>query len=241
MGGGFADGKVALFVAEAGEAGLEMERERVVDLAADLLVGEVLAEGVAAWGADDVLVEDVASAWVGDGKDDAFVDRGSGEVRCAEELVVAGGVVAALLIPLREVAKFDLEDGGLDGVEAGVPADLVVVVAAAHAVGAEDAGVVVDCVGGGGDEAGVAHGAEIFCGVEAEGCGVAKGSCGDAVPGGSEGLGSVFDEEEVVVLFQEGECVPVGALAVEMDGEDGFDVAGQRGIAGVLRPQWQRD
>jgi len=67
VGGGFADGEVALLVPEAGEAGLEMEWEGVVDLAADFLVGEVLAECVAAWSADDVLVEDVAGARVGDG------------------------------------------------------------------------------------------------------------------------------------------------------------------------------
>ena len=44
MGGGFADGEVALFVAEGGQAGLEMKREWVVDFAADFLIGEVLAE-----------------------------------------------------------------------------------------------------------------------------------------------------------------------------------------------------
>jgi len=92
-------------------------------------------------------------------------------------------------------------------------------------VGAEDTGVVVDRGGGGGDEAGVAHGAEIFCGVEAEGGSVAESSGGDVVPGGSEGLGGVFDEYEVVVLLEGGERVPVGALAVEMDGEDGFDIS----------------
>ena len=52
-------GEVSLFVAEMGEAGLQVEGQRVVDLAADLAVGEVLAEGIAAGGADDVLVEDV--------------------------------------------------------------------------------------------------------------------------------------------------------------------------------------
>ena len=49
-----------------------MQRERVVDLAADAAIGEVLAQIVAAWGADDVLVEDVSGAWVGDGQDDAL-------------------------------------------------------------------------------------------------------------------------------------------------------------------------
>ena len=50
------------------------------------------------------------------------------------------------------------------------------------------------------------------------------------MPGGSEGLGGVFDEEETGGLsFEGGEGVPVGALAVEMDGEDGFDFAGGAG------------
>ena len=66
-------GEVAFFVAEVGEAGLQVKRDGVVDLAADLAVGEVLAEGVAAGGADDVLVEDVGGAGVGEGEDDAFV------------------------------------------------------------------------------------------------------------------------------------------------------------------------
>ncbi len=91
--------------------------------------------------------------------------------------------------------------------------------------------MVVDCGGGGGDEAGVSEGAEIFRGVEAEGGGVAEGSGGRAVPGGSEGLGGVFDEEEVVALLEGGEGVPVGALAVEVDGQDGLDL----GAAGASR------
>ena len=37
----------------------------MVNLAADLLRGEVVAQGVAAWRADDVLVEDVRGARVG--------------------------------------------------------------------------------------------------------------------------------------------------------------------------------
>ena len=178
-----------------------MERERVVDLAADVLVRRGVARSASRRGARMTYWW---KTWVArgsvKGRTMPSLDVGCGELCCVEELVVAGGVVAALLVPPGEVAELDLEDGGLDGVEAGVPADLVVVVAAAHAVGAEDAGVVVDGGGGGGDEAGVAHGAEIFGGVEAEGGGVAEGAGGSAVPGGSEGLGGVFDEEEVVVF-----------------------------------------
>ncbi len=193
------------------------------------MVGEVLAEGVAAGGSDDVLVEDGGGAGIGDGGDDAFGSRGGGESGGAEELIVAGGVVAALLVPAREIAEFDFEDGCLEGVEAGVPADFVVVVAAAHAVGAEHAGAFVNVGGEGCDEAGVSEGAEVFGGVEAEGGGVAEGSGGDSVPGGSEGLGCVFDEEEVEAVFEGGKGVPVGALTVEVDGEDGADVVTARG------------
>ena len=48
-----------------------MDGNRVIYLAADLLGGEVGAQGVAARGADDVLMEDRRGAWVGAGQDDA--------------------------------------------------------------------------------------------------------------------------------------------------------------------------
>ncbi len=234
-GGAFGVGEVAGAVAEGGESGLLVEAEGVVDFGADALRGEVGAEVVAAGSADDVLVEDVLGAGMGVGQDDAGCDGVglSGEVQggdagCEEELVVAGGEVAAALVPGGEVAEFDREDGGLEGVEAGVPADFVVEVAAGHAVGAEGAGAGVDGGGAGGDEAGVAEGGEVLGGVEAEGGGVAEGAGGDGVPGGAEGLGGVLDEQEAGVLELEGdEGVEVGALAEEVDGEDGVD----RGVA----------
>jgi hypothetical protein len=43
FGGPFADGEVSLAIAKRGEAALEMEGDRVVDLTADLEVCEVLA------------------------------------------------------------------------------------------------------------------------------------------------------------------------------------------------------
>ena len=60
--------------------------------------------------------------------------------------------------------------------------------------GAQDAGVIVDCRGDGCDEASVAHGAEIFCGIKAEGGGIAESAGGCSVPGGPEGLRGIFDE-----------------------------------------------
>ena len=55
-------------------------------------------------------------------------------------LVVEQGELAAAAVAGGDVAQLDLEYGGLQGVEAGVPADLVVEVAAPHAVGAEHGG-----------------------------------------------------------------------------------------------------
>ena len=64
LGGLFARGEVAGFVAEMLEGGLLVKAERVVDFAADLVRGEVRAEVIATGGADDVLVEDVLGARV---------------------------------------------------------------------------------------------------------------------------------------------------------------------------------
>ncbi len=156
---------------------MQVEGLGVVDLSADAVGGEVGAEVVAAGGADDVLVEDVGGAGVGVGQDDAVggvvrAGRG-GEAGGAELGVVGGGEGAASAVAGGDVAEFDFEDGGLEGVEAGVPADLVVEVALAHAVGAEHGGALGEGCVVGGDEAGVAEGGEVFGGVEAEGGDVA--------------------------------------------------------------------
>ena len=164
------------------------------------------------------------------GQDDAVGDGGGifrtrhgGNSRVQKQLVIAGGKVAALLIPGCDVAEFYLQYGGLQGVEPGVPADLVVEVAASHAVGAQRAGVGRQRRGARGEQAGVAHGGEVFGGVEAEGSSIAERASGSGIPAreipaGSEGLGGVFDQQEAgVILLDGGEAVPVGALAVEVD------------------------
>ncbi len=231
-GGALGFGEVAGAVAKVAESVLLVQAERVVDLAADVLAGEVGAEFVAAGGADDVLVEDVLGAWVRVREHDAVGDGFGGFGRCLhsdarreEELVVAGGEGASLLVPGGQIAEFDLEDGGLEGVETGVPADFVVIVAAGHAVGAQGAGVLVELRGARGEEAGVAESGEVFGGIEAESSGVAEGAGGSSIPGCAPGLGGVLDEGEVrVLVLQCLEGVEVRALAVEMDGQDGLDV-----------------
>ena len=105
-GGALGLGEVARAVAEVAESVLLVETERVVNLAADVFVGEVGAEVVAARGADDVLVEDVLGAGMRVGENDAVGDGFGrfgagldGDAGCEEELVVACGEGAALLVP----------------------------------------------------------------------------------------------------------------------------------------------
>ena len=59
--------------------------------------------------------------------------------RVKEGVVAAGGVVTGAG-PALDEAEFDRENGSLEAVHAGVPADFVVIVAAAHAVLAEHFG-----------------------------------------------------------------------------------------------------
>ena len=89
-GGLFGVGEVAGFVAEVFERGLQVERDGIVDLAADAQGSEMVAELVAAWRADDVLVEDVGGARIGPGQHDALASGSAGEACTAEKLIVAG-------------------------------------------------------------------------------------------------------------------------------------------------------
>jgi len=49
-------------------------------------------------------MKDMAGTRIGDGQHNAFCGPRSGEAGGAEELVVAGGVVAALLVPFGQIA-----------------------------------------------------------------------------------------------------------------------------------------
>src|SRR3569833_2316758 len=113
--------------------------------------------------------------------------------------MVAFGDGPTGVVPARDVFEFDFEDGALEAVEAGVPSEFVVVVAAAHSVLAKHAGAFGDVVVTGGDDAGVSGGAEVLGGVEAEGSGVAEGAGGFAVPFGTPGLSGVFEDIEASV------------------------------------------
>src|SRR5271166_932375 len=202
-----------------------MERDGVVDLRADFALGEELAQAIAARGADDVLVPDVMAArnLVGQHNSVGGIGAGLDQSRGMKEGVIAAGYGAAELVPAVDVLELDGEDGALEAVHAGVPADFVVVIAAAHSVLAQHAGALGDFIGVGGDHAGIARRAEIFCGIKAEGGGVTEGASMHAMRFGAPGLRRVFDELEIALFCDARKSREIGALAVEVDGEDGTD------------------
>jgi len=95
---------------------------------------------------------------------------------------------------------------------------------------AQHAGALGDFIGVGGDHAGVARGAEILGGIKAEGGGVTERTGFDPLPLGSPGLRGVFDELEIALFCDAGEGREIGALAVEMDGQNGAEAFGPRAI-----------
>jgi hypothetical protein len=94
-------------------------------------------------------------------------------------------------------------------------------VAAAHSVLAQHFDPFGQFCRIGGDHAGVAGGAQILGRVEAEGSDVTERSGLHAVPFRTPGLGCVFHQLESVLLPEARKGCPVGALAVEVDGENG--------------------
>ncbi len=122
-GGAFSFGKVARLIAEIGEAFLFVEWAWVVNFRADFEFGEVGAEGVAMGRPDDELVVDVMVRGFGMSK--LFEGEGEewGEASIVDGPTIEIGPLATPLAPLIEMGEFDLENGGLDGIDAKVSAD----------------------------------------------------------------------------------------------------------------------
>ena len=122
------------------------------------------------------------------------------------------------------------EDGALEAVHARVPAHLVVVVAAAHSVLAQHLHPLGQLVGVGRHHAGVARRAQVLGGIKAEGGGVAQRARFHSLPLRAPGLGGVFNQLQPMLLSKTGKGGPVGALAVEMHGQNGSDGRAARAI-----------
>ena len=130
----FAFGQAAGAVAEALEALLQVERNRVVDLRADFLFREMRTQGVAAavGHAHDVLIPHVSAARRDQRQREDAIEPGHGE-----QLAVTARVRLATSGPIVEMAELDVEHGGLQRVEPAVDADDLVMIARLHAVSAQ--------------------------------------------------------------------------------------------------------
>src|ERR1700694_5778732 len=134
-------------------------------------------------GANYVLVEDMFRLGCGCGQGHRM--QGIDMCRCSacaresnpmQEMVVGGGQFAAALVPLLDMAPLDAENCALGGAHAGVPANLLMVVAAGRAVITQALHMLARLKVRGGCGSGVAKCAEVLGRVKAEGGGTAKGS-----------------------------------------------------------------
>lgn len=124
----------------------------------------------------------------------------------------------------------------MDFVQAAVCALVAVFVFLVAAVVAEGADGLCQVVVVGGNRTGVADGAEVFAGVEAETCCVAPVAGFFAVDLCAVGLGGVFQYQQVMTLRDAHDGRHVGELTVEMDGQDGARF-GRNGGFGLVRAE----
>ena len=202
-----------------------MEWIRIVDGAADFSFAQEFLEGVALFDSNGVLVVDVFETFGRERGHDA------GDLR--EKAIVFSGVGLAGALPIGKMAQFDAEDGGLDFIEAAVPAGLAAAIFFGLAVIAKGANSRGEFGGICYDHAGVAVGAEIFGGIKTDAGGVAEGAGAAAFVGGADGLRVVLDDGQVARFGEGKDWVHVGGEAVEMDDHDGAGV--RRDAAGEFR------
>ena len=203
-----------------------MQRDRVVDLAADLARGEESLERVAAAAghAEGELVPDALAGEV-DRQQDLRGLVGAGTVlgdagHALERGVVEVGVARARAVIFRQVRELQVQQRGLEGIHAEVGADLAVVVFRLHAVDAQDARAFGERVVLRGDQAGVAHAAEVLGREETGGAEIAGGHRAAALPAGAHRLGGVFDHADLVSGTEGAQGVEVAGLAEEVDRHD---------------------
>src|SRR5208283_3285401 len=193
-------------------------------LGVDTMIDEELSEMIALVMFDDIEMVDMTVAG-------QF--RGKAEAVALEAVGVALGPGAALISPLADVLELDAEERGVKIIEAAIEAEGVhrafqgsVIAHAAN--GQFDVGAI------GNEGATVAKGAEIFLDDEAGANRVAEFALLEAAAVSVDGLGVIFNDPELVLFGDGADGLHVGAMAVEMHGNDadgarrdgGFDLRG---------------
>ncbi len=127
--------------------------------------------------------------------------------------------LSAQRIALIDVTQVYAQDCSLETVHARIPAQLVMVVANAHAVLAQHPRAlgqfrIVGC-----DHACVARRIEIFCGIKAEGSYIAQTAGFGFTPARAPGLRCVLHQRQPKLLRQRFEVFPYNALSVKVNGQ----------------------
>ena len=145
----------------------------------------------------------------------------------AETLVVTVGHGAAAADVVVHVAQVDAQDGGLQGVEAGVATDGAVVILGRLTVVGQTADALSQLAVGGEDSAPVAIAGQRLGGEEGRRADVGDGACltraavgRDIV--GSERLGVVLDDAELILLGHAQDRIHVARLSEEVNDDDGL-------------------
>ena len=113
-------------------------------------------------------------------------------------------------------------------IQAAIDPELVVVVPAAHAVGANGSEAVIERRVGGDDHAGVPGGAKVFGGIEGGAGQVGKAAGGPPSVSGTDSLGVVFDYFQAESLGNGIDRVHVTGQTIQMHGHDGLGALGDR-------------
>lgn len=201
-----------------------MEGHGVVDLGSDAGFLQIFPQLVAARAAEGVLMKDMTSVGMNQ-RGDEVRDGG-----LREEPLIPRGIGAAGLGPLLQIFELDAEDDGLEGIDAAVDADDVMVVTGLHAVDAEDAQFVGQGIVIGGHHAGVSRATEILGGEEAEAIDESHGSGGTALELGADGLGGILDDGDSMASGDLEDGVHARALAEKVDRQDGPGARGDGGL-----------
>ena len=112
--------------------------------------------------------------------------------RCLDQVIVALGRGFPSQKPRKKVRQLHAQHCGVNGIEAHVIADVLVVVLYLRAMHAERSQHLVDIGIVGGDETCISHRTKVLGGIEAEGCHMAQRAAALAAEFAAERLGCVF-------------------------------------------------
>ena len=151
------DGEIAFFIAEGCEAVLQVERFGIEYRRADTVVCKKFLQVVSVGGGNCVLVVDA---------DIALPDFRRRNGRICQYLIVYGGVLPSLVVPIIEILELYIEYGGLNTVEAEVTAYDPVEICRVLTVVSEYLDLLGEGFAVGYDQAAVAEGVEVLGRIE---------------------------------------------------------------------------